>query len=531
MSEYEYDDEDDDEVECGDGWMNIDVRECLTIEGWRALTPPHSNGGAWVFVPCSEVWPGADDQMLCAIGIVRTACNWIAMKVDLRAGYVVSEVCAVQQSESIHMLSHPRREFHVSTFLRNEVNEHLKSWVRQFADMDMRELRLVTHMPEETIRKAMHDASGNVGDALNLLCLGSDGVGVGVGEGDGVGGERDGGGCEHVTTKSDGWVSCLATQNVLVAAVVSLKKNAMEFTRRCVVCGHRLPMKVERPTACANEACVFSMENLGVGVCLDAEIACNSDLVQFHVRLFQAAIASRRAELAATCSTFFAHDGLQDGVTAEQLVEVAALIPPMAVGLTEDEFDMQERMQKAHSLVRPVLRWIVSSLRVHLKRITAPHYSHNDILHACGASQIYVMVSDTVVKEMAFQKHKAQSGSFYAFHGSSIVNWHSILRNGLRNYSNTQYMSAGAAHGKGIYVHQNLDYSWAYSAPLGSSKMNMACVALCEVSGKSFVSYDPKGITVIGDDTCVVTRYLLVFLDKARAKSIKANELAQLLVS
>ena len=44
------------------------------------------------------------------------------------------------------------------------------------------------------------------------------------------------------------------------------------------------------------------------------------------------------------------------------------------------------------------------------------------------------------------------------FHGSSKQNWYSILRNGIRVLSKTKYMTAGAAHGVGVYASNNVIY-------------------------------------------------------------------------
>lgn len=73
-----------------------------------------------------------------------------------------------------------------------------------------------------------------------------------------------------------------------------------------------------------------------------------------------------------------------------------------------------------------------------------------------GTPYQYVLVSDNPQREARFRKKRAENakkkggrGSFYAFHGSAIGNWHSIFRGGLRNYSNTDKMSCGAAYGPG----------------------------------------------------------------------------------
>lgn len=64
----------------------------------------------------------------------------------------------------------------------------------------------------------------------------------------------------------------------------------------------------------------------------------------------------------------------------------------------------------------------------------------------------YMFLSSPPEKEAEFQQLKKKHGSILAFHGSAFGNWHSILRIGLKNFSNTELMSTGAAYGPGIYL-------------------------------------------------------------------------------
>lgn len=57
----------------------------------------------------------------------------------------------------------------------------------------------------------------------------------------------------------------------------------------------------------------------------------------------------------------------------------------------------------------------------------------------------YLMLSSPPEKRIKFAALRQQYGSFYAFHGSSMENWHAIMRQGLKNLSNTKLMTTGAA--------------------------------------------------------------------------------------
>ena len=91
---------------------------------------------------------------------------------------------------------------------------------------------------------------------------------------------------------------------------------------------------------------------------------------------------------------------------------------------------------------------------------------------------------------------------WYLFHGSALENWHSILRNGLRNMSNTQYMSAGAAHGPGVYLSDDINISYRYGG-------HAHCIAVVEILTDPKPYEKSPNVYVISDDKLLVARYLL----------------------
>ena len=103
--------------------------------------------------------------------------------------------------------------------------------------------------------------------------------------------------------------------------------------------------------------------------------------------------------------------------------------------------------------------------RAHLQRLRG-----NEKIKEFTTDLQFMMKSSPPATEKKFQLSKKQEGgSFYAFHGSPFSNWHcmhiffllfvnllltfylshllAILRNGLKNYSNTSNMTTGAVYG------------------------------------------------------------------------------------
>ncbi len=75
----------------------------------------------------------------------------------------------------------------------------------------------------------------------------------------------------------------------------------------------------------------------------------------------------------------------------------------------------------------------------------------------------FLLLSSPPAKEALFRKAKQTYGSVFAFHGSHIENWHSILRHGLINASGTKHQMHGAVYGKGIYLSPHSSVSFGYS--------------------------------------------------------------------
>ena len=117
---------------------------------------------------------------------------------------------------------------------------------------------------------------------------------------------------------------------------------------------------------------------------------------------------------------------------------------------------------------------------------------------------------DSVAAETANQKHP----TIFAWHGSPIGNWHSIIRQGLR-FDETLH---GRAFGHGIYMSSTLGTSMSYSNmayggnaawPKSVLKITNA-VSLQEVvnAPAKFVSQTPH--YVVGNTDWVQTRYLFI---------------------
>lgn len=92
---------------------------------------------------------------------------------------------------------------------------------------------------------------------------------------------------------------------------------------------------------------------------------------------------------------------------------------------------------------------------------------------------------------------------WYLYHGSNIGNWHSIIRNGIKNMSRTSLMSTGAVLGPGVYLTSDLSTAISY----GMSG-TMSCVSVVEIMEDPTPYKKNSTVYVIPNDKILLPRYL-----------------------
>ena len=101
---------------------------------------------------------------------------------------------------------------------------------------------------------------------------------------------------------------------------------------------------------------------------------------------------------------------------------------------------------------------------------------------------------------------------FYLYHGSSFENWYSIIKNGLKVMSGTEFMTSGAAYGNGIYCSNSFQMSYGYSNKLQTvtNVKSRNIIGIFEFLTDPKVYQKAPGIYVINNDKVLLLRYLVV---------------------
>ncbi|XP_061826304.1 protein mono-ADP-ribosyltransferase PARP6-like isoform X3 [Nerophis lumbriciformis] len=226
-------------------------------------------------------------------------------------------------------------------------------------------------------------------------------------------------------------------------------------------------------------------------------------------------------------------------VRLEKALDSLLLIRRMAQGPYSE---IRKQMDRIDPLAVPLLQWILSSNRSYIVKLPANRVGLSSVvaqLPFMHTPHQFLLISSPPTKEARFQTARKLYGSTFAFHGSHIENWHSILRNGLVNASNTKFQMHGAAFGKGIYLSPISSISFGYS-DMGKGQhqvptkeellgkynrinkvqkdhpgrflqsRNLNCVALCEViTTKDLKKHGNIWVCPIPDYVC--TRFLFVY--------------------
>ncbi|KAM3849675.1 protein mono-ADP-ribosyltransferase PARP6-like [Diretmus argenteus] len=331
-------------------------------------------------------------------------------------------------------------------------------------------------------------------------------------------------------------------------------KKIMKYTEQriptlneyCAVCDERHVFQnrpMLKPAVCTRELCVFSFYTLGVMSEATEEVATGAEVVDLLLAMCRAALLSSRKSIIfepypsvvdpSDPKTLAFNPKRKSYDRLQSALDSVLLIRKMAQGPYSE---IKKQMDGIDPLAHPLLQWIIASNRSRIVKL--PLSRQLKFMHT---PHQFLLISSPPAKEARFQAARKLYGSTFAFHGSHIENWHSILRNGLVTASYTKLQLHGAAYGKGIYLSPISSVSFGYSE-MGNGQhqiptkeelikkydrintieqehpgrarflqsRNLNCIALCEViTSKDLRKHGNIWVNPISDYVC--TRFLFVY--------------------
>lgn len=362
------------------------------------------------------------------------------------------------------------------------------------------------------------------------------------------------------------WPPVASNKELFANVVRFCSDKVYTCTQRCQICDKLLDVEMLKPAVCDSALCVYSHMQYGLGedvaamilhhpletdllISLTCAAAAGTDTKRFNpfpsaleVKLsaedaapwISTSLASSSTASTTGASTasgsivamnFLTATGTNDASKVKTVIET---IPPVSeLQRYPDASSLKRFLDTKHPLAFILLRWILSSNLSHLELIpAAQQYAELKCPYQ------FMLLSAPPAKEKNFRELAKKHGSFFTFHGSAMYNWHSILRNGLKNYSNTEFMSCGAAYGAGIYM--GVDFStsqgylragsaWSNSVFNGGNRsVSYNCMCLCEVIN---AGYKANPFYVVPEEKHVMTRMFMIYNSSMPFPQLQANSM------
>ncbi|KAF7436633.1 hypothetical protein PC9H_003466 [Pleurotus ostreatus] len=353
--------------------------------------------------------------------------------------------------------------------------------------------------------------------------------------------------------------------NLPLVAFSYLLRRIQFIARYCVVCHNKTRAQFEalKPYVCDSKLCSYQYYAYNQGPSLEYEIIHNTEMVDLLVALAYSAAAegvmddplpigmalrvalptrtvpgawlAQMPSLQATATEepltpdedgLYDFDQLSKHKMRMAIAELINSLPPiekMKKHLQQKPHpgSSKPKLKDLDPAILPaawsVLRWCVASCTAHLEELKGDNIVGNidpswrQFRFSVGAPDAEAKFKTAIHAAQGRCKNAKKFPTLYAFHGSPMKNWHSIVRHGLWYKEVTH----GRAYGHGVYLAKDGSISMGYGQPTVTAWRNSeilpsSCIALAEVVNvpKEFVSHNPY--YVVQDTNWIMCRYLLV---------------------
>ncbi|KAL0485951.1 mono-ADP-ribosyltransferase [Acrasis kona] len=325
------------------------------------------------------------------------------------------------------------------------------------------------------------------------------------------------------------------SNNVLMELYAYLMIRLTSLCNDCCICDHsiKIPLLSNKPTICTRFKCQFDFVELGIcnsipiTICpstVSNDILENYYIVDVLISMCYTAAKSKRNEKIFDPFPPQYIDKKNNSKNHSNVVKAIDQLPSVShmKKHSSTEFDLMKFLgQDRYELVK----WILSVGRPALVKMPKGRK-----IKAMMTEHQYMVMMDSPEKSANFKEMRRKWGSFFAFHGSSTENWHSILRRGLVNASKTALMTNGMAYGEGVYMAEDSTTSLSYAhhgdgwARSELTRGKFKCMAIVEVIKHPHVPQIPNPYYVVKDSNYLSLRFFFIF-DSNGNVSVKAGGL------
>lgn len=249
----------------------------------------------------------------------------------------------------------------------------------------------------------------------------------------------------------------LAERTVLQVGRTILERLS-NISKYCSICGEKsVDIPSLKPFCCSTNLCQYQFMYLDFNGELETILVNEPFVTDLLIQLAYVAAKSGQLRPYPDCLAAKDDEGVKDAYEICNLLHKLPDVQTLA-NYAATRNGLQENLKKLDKRLLPLLRWIVMSNTAHITKLDR----EEQMMVGIGKEwQQFKMIISTPEKEARFQRHKTTHGgrTIFAFHGSPLRNWHSILRRGL----NFDTVIHGRAYGDGIYMARHLQTSFSYA--------------------------------------------------------------------
>ncbi len=300
-----------------------------------------------------------------------------------------------------------------------------------------------------------------------------------------------------------------------------LTKEVPNITNYCTCCYKKMDFQSDKYITCGGNDCNYKYEELIIGNIVLDKLKDDPNIVHFLIQSANDAVVNRPDIFEPFPTQFLVADVKLErgnisklkGVSYDKYKDFTKLKKCLSDFNFEKLLKIAELTNSDYELAKvlgedlyKLIRFIIMSCKVDIvKDDTVINKKTNSL-------SIYKILHPADIEGNFAKTTKASSDkdkTCYLFHGSGWHNWYSILRNGLKNCSQTTLMTTGAVYGNGVYLSDNLDVSiqYGYSSATHNQK---SVVGVFEVVGQKSDYLKTAGIYVVADEKLLIQRYLII---------------------
>jgi hypothetical protein len=247
--------------------------------------------------------------------------------------------------------------------------------------------------------------------------------------------------------------------NTVLSVGNTILERLGDISKYCTVCGDKsVDIPSLKPFCCPAQLCQYQYMYLDINGELEHVIIEEPAVADLLIQLAYIAAINNQLCPYPDILKGYENDCVKDTTEICQLINLLPSVDDL-VEFAQTPDGLQDALKPIDHRLLKILRWIILSNTAHLKQLDR---EQDMIVGLRKRWHQFKMTISTPLKEAIFQRHKESfnNESLFAFHGTRLANFHSILRTGL----NFDKITHGRSYGDGIYhaYHSStsVEYTW-----------------------------------------------------------------------